>query len=87
MTYISIEVDLDEFNTKDILNDLEFRFNNKNRWGDGEKKHISDFCKRILQQPVSNKKETLLDSMKLEEFLEKANNIPIDKLREFLKQF
>lgn len=80
MAYIEINVDLDEFSTDDLLDEILMRFNRKSN---GDKKQIRDFFKaHFFPQSLVT---TINDTCKVEYFFENIENISEDELRNIVE--
>jgi hypothetical protein len=79
MTYIEIDVDLDEFSLSEILEELEDRYNCKHK---KDKAAIDEWIKDLIDYDIitSHANTTLLDKMKIEFFMNNIGKINLSDL-------
>lgn len=79
MAWIEIDIDLDEFSLSDILEELEDRYNHKNK---KHKEAIDDWIKDLIDYNViaTHTNNTLLDQMKIDFFMNNIGKISLNDL-------
>lgn len=87
MPYISIDVDLDDFDTEDLLQELEHRFERKRKISKSEMESLIGFCKQVLapNPQIHPSNGSLLDRLKLECYAENKDRFTLTELQERLK--
>jgi len=77
-TTVEVDVDLDQFNTEDLIQELSYRVLST-QMTDDIKNLLSDYEKPNLKFPG------LIDSMKFDLFKENCSKFTLDQFEEFLK--
>lgn len=82
MAQVQIDVDLDEFDTDELIDELHRRL--KSKWtSDSEKKDILAFGK-IPQQVLNMEVKTVYDQLKLEHVADRIQNYSLEDLQRLL---
>jgi hypothetical protein len=87
MPSVTVDVDVDEFDTDDLIEELEHRFDRK-RIYKSDLQQLKDFCKKVLQGKQDNEVTdgSLLDNMKLECYLENKEKFTLLELQQALQK-
>lgn len=80
MASILIDVDLDEFDTDDLIEELSDR---KKRLSESQKKEIAEIVNNVYQPKLGI--NTMKDEMKMEYFLEHFAKITLEDLESLIK--
>ncbi len=82
----TVDVELDEFDTDDILRELQYRLKNNVRIAKYEAENIKSICAEILgNHSENNKIDSLLDTMKLELFLQGKDKKTLTDFENFFR--
>jgi len=80
MASIRVEVELEDFDTHEIIDELESRYEYKSN-----KSEIEKFCRETLNISNDLPKDSLLDTLKLELIENNIHKFTLDELEVFFK--
>lgn len=84
MATIQVDVDLEEFSDREILNEIKFRITHPNL-SDKYKKELLNSIRELFNINPNNKPISLLDQMKIDFLINNLDKIKLEDLEKLVK--
>ena len=88
MATVSVDIDLDEFGTDEIIMELENRyklFQRNNSYREFKKKHLETIQKIFDIPEMKEVSQTVINKMKIDLFMSKIEGFTLEQLEQFLQ--